>query len=190
MNPLKFLRQWMCPGTTSGEVQDRLLADRIVLIGSPIDDKSATETIAKLLFLHDRNPGLPITLYINSPGGKVTAGLAILDTMDRITPDVYTLCLGRADALAAQIVAHGARGHRSALSSSMFSLCPIWSGPEGSSPSEIQQEEIARLQAILVGMLAHDTGWPEKTVHADFQSGMFFSAYEALEYGLVDAVIE
>ena len=191
MNPLKFLRQLMGPGRTAGKIEERL-ADRIVLIGTQIDDTSATETIAKLLFLQDQNPESPITLYIDSPGGYVTAGLAILDTMDEITPQVHTVCVGHADAFAAQIVAHGTPGHRSALPAATFSVSPLWSTTVDDDPSksDVQEQEIARLQTILIGILAHDTGQSEKTIRADIQAETGFSASEAQKYGLIDEIIE
>ena len=180
--------------TGSGErgydIYSRLLKDRIILLGTPIDDEVANLIIAQLLFLQAEDPKKDIDLYINSPGGSVTAGLAIYDTMQILSCDVKTYCLGQCASMGAVLLAAGAAGKRYALPNSRIMIHQPWGGAQGTaSDINIQAKEILRLRSMLNGILASHTGQTLKKITADTDRDFFMSAEEAVAYGLVDQVV-
>lgn len=174
-------------GATKGErgwdVFSRLLKERIIFLGTQIDDDVANVVVAALLFLEDEDPKAPITLYVNSPGGFVTASLAILDTMDHVKPPVHTVVMGQASGTALMIAAHGERGHRSTLPAGRYRL----SRTTASLP-DTDVADLARTNATIVAFLAADTGQPEATIARDAERERAFTAEEARAYGLVDDI--
>ncbi|WP_038039953.1 ATP-dependent Clp protease proteolytic subunit [Thermorudis peleae] len=181
--------------TTRGEraydIYSRLLRDRIIFLGTPIDDQVANAIVAQLLFLAHENPEQDIKLYINSPGGLVYAGLAIYDTMQMIEPDVATYCVGLAASMAAVLLAAGAKGKRFALPHSRVLIHQGTSGFRGSVPDiEIQARETITLTTKLTELLAVHTGQSFERVKRDTERDYFMSAQEARDYGIVDHVLE
>lgn len=172
------------------DIYSRLLADRIIFMGMPIDDYVSNYIIAQLLFLEAEDPDKDIQLYINSPGGSVTSGLAIYDTMMYIKPDVSTICLGQAASMAAVLMAAGTAGKRLALPYSRFLLHQPMGGVRGqASDIEIQANEIIRIGEMIDEILARHTGQPLDVIHRDSDRDFFMGAEEAKEYGLVDAIL-
>ena len=177
-------------GERSYDIYSRLLKDRIVLLGTPIDDSVANLIVAQLLFLQAEDPKKDIQLYINSPGGSVTAGLAIYDTMQMLSCDVCTYCIGQCASMGAVLLAAGAAGKRYALPNSRIMIHQPWGGAEGTAADiEIHAKEILRLKAMLNGILAHHTGQTLKRVEKDTDRDFFMSADEAAAYGLVDKTV-
>jgi len=177
-------------GERAYDIYSRLLKDHIIFIGSPIDDVIANLVIAQLLFLEAEDPERDISLYINSPGGSVTDGLAILDTMQFIRPDVSTICLGQAMSMGAVLLAAGTRGKRFALPNARIMIHQPSGGFSGTAADiEIQAREIVRMREQLNKMLAGWTGQPLKRIAADSDRDFVQTAEEAVEYGLVDKVI-
>lgn len=177
-------------GERSYDIFSRLLKDRIVFVDGEISDVTCDLVVAQLLFLESQNPDKDISLYINSPGGSVTAGLAIYDTMQHIRPDVQTICLGQAASMAAILLAAGTKGKRLALPSSRVLIHQPWGGVQGqASDISIHAKEIIRLKKMLISYFAKSTGKTEKKVMADMERDYFMSAEEALEYGIVDSVM-
>ena len=177
-------------GERAYDIFSRLLKDRIVFIGTPIDDTIANLVIAQLLFLEAEDPDRDIWLYINSPGGVVTAGLAIYDTMKFIKPDVATYCMGQAASMGAVLLAGGAAGKRSALPNSRIMIHQPLGGTQGqASDIEIYTREMLKTREQLNGILAHHTKQPLERVNHDTDRNFFMSADEAREYGIVDHVI-
>lgn len=173
------------------DIYSRLLADRIVFLGMPVDDMVANYIIAQLLFLEAEDPEKDINLYINSPGGTVTAGLAIYDTMQYIKPDVSTICLGQAASMGAVLMAAGAKNKRFALPYSRFLLHQLMGGVQGqASDIEIQAKEIVRIGDMIDEILVKHTGQAVETIRKDSDRDFFMGAQEAKEYGLVDEVLE
>jgi ATP-dependent Clp protease protease subunit len=178
-------------GERAYDIYSRLLKDRIVFIGSPIDDNVSNVVIAQLLFLQAEDPERDIYLYINSPGGAVTAGLAIYDTMQYISNDVATICMGQAASMGAVLLCAGANGKRSALPHSRVMIHQPLGGSQGqASMIEIYTKEILATRDRLYKILADHTGQTVKKVHKDCDRDYFMSAEEAAAYGLVDKVIE
>ncbi len=180
--------------TGSGErgydIYSRLLKDRIILLGTPIDDEVANMIIAELLFLQAEDPKKDIDLYINSPGGSVTAGLAIYDTMQILSCDVKTYCLGQCASMGAVLLAAGAAGKRYALPNSRIMIHQPWGGAQGTAADiNIQAKEILRLRTMLNGILSQHTGQTLKKISQDTDRDFFMSAEEAVEYRLVDQVL-
>ena len=176
-------------GERAYDIYSRLLKDRIVFIGQPIDDFVGNLVIAQLLFLEAEDPDRDINLYINSPGGVVSAGLAIYDTMQFIRPDVATICMGQAASMAALLLAAGANGKRSALPHSRIMIHQPSGGSEGQAASiEIYTREILRLRDRLNILLAEHTGQPAKKIAKDTDRDYFMSADEAREYGIIDSI--
>ncbi len=172
------------------DIYSKLLADRIVFLGMPIDDYVSNYIIAQLLFLEAEDPDKDIQLYVNSPGGSVTAGLAIYDTMQYIKCDVSTICLGQAASMGAVLMAAGAPGKRFGLPYSRFLLHQIMSGVQGqASDIEIQAAEIIRIGDMTDEIIARHTGKSKETVRADSDRDFFMGAEEAKEYGLIDEVL-
>jgi ATP-dependent Clp protease protease subunit len=177
-------------GERSYDIFSRLLMDRIVFLGSAVDDTVANIIIAQLLFLDADNPEKDIYLYINSPGGVVTAGLAIYDTMQFIRSPVHTMCIGMAASMGAILLGAGEKGKRSALPNARIMLHQPSGGSQGTAADiEIAAREILGLRQRLNEILAHHTGQPVEQVEADLDRDRFMSPQEAMEYGLIDDVI-
>ena len=178
-------------GERSYDIYSRLLKDRIIFLGFPVDDNIANLVIAQMLFLQAEDPERDIYLYVNSPGGSVTAGLAIYDTMQYITNDVVTICMGQAASMGAVLLAAGAAGKRSALVNSRVMIHQPLGGSQGqASMLEIYTKEILKIRDKLYDILAHHTGQTHHKIAEDSDRDFFMSAEEALKYGLVDKVIE
>ena len=178
-------------GERAYDIYSRLLEDRIVFIGSAIDDHVANVVIAQLLFLQKENKHQDINLYINSPGGSVTAGLAIYDTMQFVQCDVATYCIGQAASMGAVLLAAGAKGKRFALPHSRIMIHQPWGGARGTAADiEIQAEEILKLKTTLNSIVARHTGRTDAEVERDTDRDRFMDAKAAKEYGLVDEVVE
>ncbi|GAB4280950.1 MAG: ATP-dependent Clp endopeptidase proteolytic subunit ClpP [Candidatus Rifleibacteriota bacterium] len=178
-------------GERAFDIYSRLLKDRIIFIGGGIDDSLADLVIAQLLFLESEDPEKDISIYINSPGGVVTAGMAIYDTMQYIKPDVSTICIGQAASMGAVLLAAGAKGKRYALPNSRIMIHQPLGGAQGqASDIEIQAQEILRMKDMLNNILAHHTGQPLKSIKKDTDRDFFMSAKEAKEYGLIDEVVQ
>ena len=172
------------------DIYSRLLEDRIVFLGMPVTDDVANYIIAQLLFLEAEDPEKDINLYINSPGGSVTAGLAIYDTMQFIRPDVATICLGQAASMGAVLMAAGAKGKRYALPYARFLLHQLMGGVRGQATDiEIQAREIVRIGEMVDEILVKHTGRAVEDIRRDSDRDFFMGAEEAKEYGLVDAVL-
>ena len=177
-------------GERSYDIYSRLLNDRIVFIGEPITRESANLVIAQLLHLESQDPDKDISLYIDSPGGEVYAGLGILDTMNFIKPEVSTICVGMAASMAAVLLACGAKGKRLCLPNSMVLIHQPSSGVEGQQTDiQIVAEETKYIREHLNQILADATGQPIEKINADTERDNYLRAHEALEYGLVDKVI-
>jgi ATP-dependent Clp protease protease subunit len=171
------------------DVFSRLLKDRIVFLGEPIDDLVADTVIAQLLYIESQDPEKDVNLYINTPGGSVTSGLAIYDAIQYIRPDVVTICIGQAASMGAILLAAGAEGKRYALPSSRVLIHQPWGGVQGQATDiGIQAREIVRLKRMLISYFAKHTGKSEKEVEKDMERDRFMSADEAVEYGVVDEV--
>jgi len=178
-------------GERAYDIYSRLLKDRIIFIGTPIDDNIANLVIAQMLFLEAEDPDRDIWIYINSPGGVVTAGLAIYDTMQFIKPDVATYCMGQAASMGAVLLAGGAKGKRSALPNSRVMIHQPLGGTQGqASDIEIYTREMLKMKEQLEGILAKHTGQPLEKVRHDTDRNYFMSAEDARAYGVVDEVIE
>jgi ATP-dependent Clp protease protease subunit len=176
-------------GERAYDIFSRLLKERIVFIGTPIDDTIASLTIAQLLFLQSEDPDKDISLYINSPGGSVTAGLAIYDTIQYIRPAVATTCIGFAASMAAVLLAGGTKGKRSALPNARIMIHQPWGGVQGTaSDISIQAEEILRTKRRLNEILADHCGRSVEQVEKDTDRDRYLSSEEAREYGLIDTV--
>lgn len=177
-------------GERAYDIYSRLLKDRIIFIGGPIDDHVANLIIAQLLFLEAEDPDKDIHLYINSPGGVVTAGLAIYDTMQHIKPDVSTICLGSAASMGALLLSAGAAGKRYALPYARIMIHQPLGGAQGQATDiEIHAREILRLKDVLNGILVQHTGQPMEKIQRDTERDFFMSSQEAKEYGLVDSIL-
>ena len=178
-------------GEQGYDIYSRLLKDRIVFLGTPIDDTVANLIIAQMLFLQMDDPKKDIHLYINSPGGSVTAGLAIYDTMQFLTCDVTTYCLGMAASMGAVLLASGTRGKRYALPNSDIMIHQVSGGAQGTA-SDVERtvEYMFKLKKRLIRILAAHTGKDDETVGRDSDRDYYMSAFEAKEYGLVDSVVQ
>lgn len=178
-------------GERAYDIWSRLLKDRIVFIGSPIDDYIANLIIAQILFLQMENKSQDINVYINSPGGSVTAGLAIYDTMQFVQCDVATYCIGQAASMGAVLLAGGRKNKRYALPNSRIMLHQPWGGTQGTATDiKIHAEEIIKLKARLNKIVAKHTGKSEEMVEKDSERDFFMSADDAKKYGVVDEVVE
>ena len=178
-------------GERSYDIYSRLLKDRIVFIGSPIEDSIATVVIAQLLFLQSEDAAKDISIYINSPGGIVTSGLAILDTMNYIKCDCATYCIGQAASMAAILLAAGTKGKRHALPHSRIMIHQPHGGAEGQAADiRIQADEIIRTRGTLNKILCDATGKDMAVIEKDTDRDFFMSAKEAMEYGIVDSVLD
>ncbi|NOX19747.1 MAG: ATP-dependent Clp endopeptidase proteolytic subunit ClpP [Nitrospirae bacterium] len=172
------------------DIYSRLLKDRIIFIGTPIDDHVANTVIAQLLFLQTEDPEKDIHVYINSPGGVVSSGLAIYDTMQYVKPDIATYCLGQAASMGALLLAAGTKGKRFALPHSRIMIHQPMGGFHGQATDvEIHAREILKMKETLNKILSNHTGQPFEKIQADTERDFFMSAEEAKEYGIVDEVI-
>ena len=173
------------------DIYSRLLKDRIVFIGTPIDDNIANLIIAQLLFLQMEDSDKDINVYINSPGGHVTSGLAVYDTMQFVKPDVNTYCIGQAASMGALLLAGGTKGKRYALPNARIMIHQPWGGTQGTaSDIHIQAKEILRIRERINKLLAEHTGQSLEKVEKDTDRDYFMTADEAMKYGLVDNVID
>ena len=190
MSLVPFVVEQSGRGERAYDIFSRLLKDRIVFIGTPIDDSIANLVIAQLLFLEAEDPDRDINLYINSPGGVVTAGLAIYDTMQFIKPDVATICMGQAASMGALLLCAGAAGKRSALPHSRVMIHQPLGGSSGQATDiEIYTKEILTIRTELNKILVRHTGQPLEKIERDTDRNYFLSAEEAREYKIVDKVI-
>ena len=172
------------------DIYSRLLKERIVFIGTPVDDTVASLTIAQLLFLEAESPDKDISIYINSPGGSVTAGLGILDTMNYIKPDVATICMGQASSMGAVLLSGGKKGKRSALPNSRVMVHQPWAGMQGTaSDIQIHAQELLAMKERLNKILADQTGQTIKKITDDTDRDFFMTTEEAKKYGLIDRIL-
>ena len=192
MNPLvPMVIEQTSRGERSFDIYSRLLNDRIVMVGSAIDDEVANVVVAQLLHLESDDPDKDISVYVNSPGGDVYAGLAIYDTMTFVKPDVRTICVGIAMSMGAVLLAAGARGKRSALPNAKILIHQVWTGQFGGQASdvEIRAREVLDLKKRVESILADHTGQPLDRVSQDTDRDHFMTAAEGVEYGLIDEVL-
>jgi ATP-dependent Clp protease protease subunit len=177
-------------GERSFDIYSRLLNERIIFIGTPVDDQVANLVVAQLLHLESEDPEKDISLYVNSPGGSVYAGLAIYDTMQFVKPDVQTICFGVAMSMGSLLLTGGAPGKRAALPNSRILIHQPSGGFEGQSTDvEIHAREILELREHIDGIYSRHTGQPQERVHDDMDRDRYFTAEQAREYGLIDRVI-
>ncbi|TVR02756.1 MAG: ATP-dependent Clp endopeptidase proteolytic subunit ClpP [Spirochaetaceae bacterium] len=177
-------------GERSYDIFSRLLKDRIVFLDGAINDVNADLVVAQMLFLESQDPEKDINLYINSPGGSVTAGLAIYDTIQYIKPDIQTICMGQAASMGAMLLAAGSPGKRLALPSSRILIHQPWGGVQGQATDiGIQAREIVRLKKLIIGYFAQHTGKSVDVIERDLERDYFMSAPESVEYGIVDRVL-
>jgi len=178
-------------GERAYDIYSRLLKDRIIFLGSPVDDNVANVMIAQLLFLEAEDPESDISLYLNCPGGLVTSGMAIYDTIQYLKPDVQTICIGQAASMGAVLLASGASGKRQALPHSRIMIHQMMGGFSGQAEDiDIQAKEIIRMTDVLNDVLARHTGHKIKKIAQDTQRDYYFSSQEAKEYGIIDEVME
>jgi ATP-dependent Clp protease protease subunit len=178
-------------GERAYDIYSRLLRERVIFLVGPVNDQTANLVVAQLLFLESENPDKDISLYINSPGGSVSAGLSIFDTMQFIKPDVSTLCMGLAASMGAFLLAAGAKGKRFALPNSRIMIHQPSGGAQGQATDiEIQAREILKLRERLNQILAERTGQPLEKIRLDSERDFFMSSGEATDYGLIDQVLE
>ncbi len=178
-------------GERSYDIYSRLLKDRIVMLSGEVNDAVASSIVAQLLFLEAQDPDKDIYFYINSPGGVVTSGLSIYDTMNYIKPDVRTICIGQAASMGAFLLSSGAKGKRYALPNARIMIHQPLGGAQGQATDiEIQAKEILRLKHLLNKILAKNCGKSVRTLEKDTERDNFMSATEAVEYGLIDEVLQ
>ena len=178
-------------GERAYDIYSRLLKDRIIFLGSPVDDNVANVMIAQLLFLEAEDPESDISLYLNCPGGLVTSGMAIYDTIQYLKPDVQTICIGQAASMGAVLLASGASGKRHALPNSRIMIHQLMGGFSGQAEDiDIQAKEIIRMTDVLNDVLARHTGHKIKKIAHDTQRDYYFSSQEAKEYGIIDEVMQ
>ena len=194
MSKIKNLIPMVVEQTASGErafdIYSRLLKERIIFLGTPIDDYVSSLLIAQLLFLEAEDPKQDIYMYINSPGGVITSGFGILDTMMYIKSDIVTICMGQAASMAAVLLSSGAKGKRSALENSRVMIHQPMGGVQGqASDIEIHTKEILYLRDKLNGILSKNTGQTKKKIETDTNRDNFLSSEMALEYGLIDEIV-
>lgn len=191
MNLVPIVVEQTNRGERAYDIYSRLLKDRIVFIGGPIDDNVANLVIAQLLFLEAEDPEKDIHLYINSPGGVVTAGMAIYDTMQYVRPPVSTICLGQAASMGSLLLAAGAKGKRYSLPYGRIMIHQPLGGVQGQATDiDIHAKEILRMKEILNQILAKHTGQPVERVARDTERDFFMSAQQAKEYGIIDEVFD
>ncbi len=178
-------------GERAYDIYSRLLEDRIIFVGTAVDDVVANSVVAQLLFLQKENKNQDISIYVNSPGGSITAGLAIYDTMQFVQCDVATYCIGQASSMAAVLLMAGSNGKRLSLPNSRIMLHQPWGGAGGTAADiQIQAEELTKMKRTLIEIITKHTGQAQDKVEEDIDRDYFMSAEEAKEYGLVDEVVE
>ena len=192
MNPLvPMVIEQTTRGERSFDIYSRLLKDRIVMVGSVIDDQIANLVVAQLLHLESDDPDKDISVYVNSPGGDVYAGLAIYDTLTFVKPDVRTICVGTAMSMGAVLLAAGTKGKRSALPNAKILIHQVWGGFQGqASDIEIHARETIALKRKLEEIMAEHTGQDLEKISRDMDRDYFMTAAEAVEYGLIDQVLD
>ena len=177
-------------GERAYDIYSRLLKDRIIFMGEQVHDGMANTIIAQMLFLESEDPDKDINVYINSPGGSVTAGLAIYDTMQYIKPSIATICMGQATSMAALLLAAGAKGKRYALPHSRIMIHQPLGGAQGQATDiDIQAREILKIKELIIRILAKHTGQALENIRRDTERDFFMDAEEALKYGIIDRVI-
>lgn len=190
MNLVPMVIEQTGRGERSFDIFSRLLKDRIIFLGSEVNEVAASLIVAQLLFLESEDPEKDIHLYINSPGGLVTAGLAIYDTMQYVKPDISTICMGQAASMGALLLAGGAKGKRFALPHSRILIHQPLGGAQGQATDiDIQAKEILRLRDELSKILADHSSQPYEKIHTDTERDFFMSGDEAKEYGIIDEVL-
>ena len=190
-NLIPYVVEQTSRGERSYDIYSRLLKDRIIFLDGEVNDASASLVVAQLLFLESEDPDKDINLYINSPGGVITAGLAIYDTMQYVKPDVSTICIGMAASMGAFLLASGAKGKRYALPNAEIMIHQPLGGAQGqASDIKIQAEHILKLREKLNAILAEKTGQSLETIAADTERDNYMTAEEAAAYGLIDQVVE
>ena len=190
MSLVPYVVEQTSRGERSYDIFSRLLNDRIVMLSEEVNDATASLIVAQLLYLEAQDPDKDITFYINSPGGSVTAGMAIYDTMQYIKPDVCTVCIGMAASMGAFLLSSGAKGKRKALPNSEIMIHQPSGGIKGQCTDiQIQAEQILKIKRNLNRILAENTGKPVEEIERDCERDYFMSAAEAVEYGLIDGVI-
>ena len=189
--PIPYVIEKTGRGERAYDIYSRLLEDRIVFIGTAIDDTVANAVVAQLLFLQKENKNQDISIYINSPGGHITAGLAIYDTMQFVQCDVATYCIGQASSMAAILLMAGTKGKRLSLPNARIMLHQPWGGAGGTAADiQIQANELVKMKKVITDIISRHTGQDTKKVEVDIDRDYFMSAAEANEYGLVDEVVE
>lgn len=189
--PVPYVIEQTHRGERSYDIYSRLLKDRIVMLGTEIDDDVANVIVAQLLFLESEDPDKDINLYINSPGGSVTAGLAIYDTMQYVKCPVSTICVGQAASMGALLLLAGAKGKRYALPNSRIMIHQPLGGAQGQATDiDIQAKEILRLRSYINGLIVKHTGHTIERIEKDTERDYFMSAEDARQYGLIDEVVE
>lgn len=190
MNYVPMVVEQSSRGERAYDIYSRLLKDRIIFLSGPVNDAMANVVIAQMLFLESEDPEKDIHVYINSPGGSVTAGLAIYDTMQYIKPDVSTICIGMAASMAAILLTAGAKGKRYALPYSRIMIHQPLGGAQGQATDiEIQAREILRLREVANEILVRHTGQPLDKIKIDTERDYFMSSIQACEYGMIDKVV-
>ncbi len=190
MSLIPYVIEETSKGERGYDIYSRLLKDRIIFLGYPIDDHVANVVIAQLLYLEAEDPDKEIYVYINSPGGIITSGLAIYDTMQFVKPPISTICIGQAASMAAVLLAAGSPGKRFALPNSRVMIHQPLGGAEGQATDiEIQAREIMKMKSLLNGILAHHSGQSLKRIEKDVDRDYFMSPKDAKEYGLIDDII-
>ncbi len=190
MNLIPYVVEQTSRGERSYDIYSRLLKDRIIFLGSEINDAVANTVVAQLLFLHAEDPQKDIHLYINSPGGSITAGMAIYDTMQHVKPDIQTICIGLAASMGAFLLAAGTKGKRCALPNSEIMIHQPLGGAQGqASDIEISAKRILRIRDRMNQLLAEHTGQPISKIEKDTDRDHFMDPIEAKEYGLIDEII-
>lgn len=189
--PIPMVIERTARGERSWDLFSRMLQERVILLGSPIDDEVASSVVAQLLMLQHQDPERDVWLYINSPGGVIRAGLAIYDTMQLISPDVCTVCVGRSASMATVLLAGGKKGKRYSLPHATIHSHPAGGGAEGYAPDvERAVNEMLRLQRLIRELMSRDTGQTFERIEADFNRDAYMSPQQAIEYGIIDAVLE
>ena len=178
-------------GERAYDIYSRLLKDRIIFIGTPIDDHVASLTVAQLLFLESEDPTKDINIYINSPGGSVTAGMAIYDTLQFVRPDISTICVGMAASMAQVLLCAGTKGKRYVLPNSRIMMHQPLGGTQGQATDiEIYTKEMLRIREMLYTIISKHTGKDQKTILKDADRDNYMSAVQAVDYGIVDKILE
>ena len=189
--PIPYVIEKTGRGERAYDIYSRLLEDRIVFIGTAIDDTVANAVVAQLLFLQKENKNQDISIYINSPGGHITAGLAIYDTMQFVQCDVATYCIGQASSMAAILLMAGTKGKRLSLPNARIMLHQPWGGAGGTAADiQIQANELVKMKRVITEIISRHSGQDLEKVEVDIDRDYFMSAAEANEYGLVDEVVE